>query len=436
VNLVSSFVELVQQVSFVMTQPTFATFLMVITGWLFSRRRTVTNMILAADAVGTKHHSAFHRLFASAAWSRDDLGLAVFALILRWLPKGPILLAVDDTLARKRGRKVYGVGMHHDPLISSRKTALKSWGHSWVILGVILKLPFCQDKFFCLPILFRLYVSKQTVAKKGGWYRTRPELALELLYILCRRHEGRRFHVVGDSAYGGQSVLSDLPRNCDLTSRLPMDARLYEAAGQRTAGTNGRPRRRGRRLPTPQEMLTPRARRLTLDLYGRHDKVRVADGEARVHAVPERPLRVVAVEPLTGGRAPQAFYSTCHTASALEVLTWYARRWSVEEAIQNSKAQLGFEEPQGWTRGAVERTAPLAMLLHSLIVLWFAAEGHRHYRPPHRPWYRVKTRASFADMVTTLRRESIREQVSSMPMHGAGSRNIKRTLLHAAQLAA
>jgi len=55
---------------------------------------------------------------------------------------------------------------------------------------------------------------------------------------------------------------------------------------------------------------------------------------------------------------------------------------------------------------------------------------------PHRPWYRAKTRASFADMVTTLRRESIREQVLSMPMHGADSRNTKRTLLHAAQLAA
>jgi hypothetical protein len=435
-TLVSSFGELVQQVSGAMTQPTFSTFLMVLTGWVFARRRTVTNMILAAEAVGTKHHSAFHRLFATAAWSLDDLGLAVFRLILRRLADGAIPLALDDTLARKRGRKMYGVGMHHDPLISSRKTALKSWGHSWVILGVILKLPCCQGKYVCLPVLFRLYLSKQTVAKKGGWYRTRPELAVDLLHTLCRRYEDRRFHVVADSAYGGQSVLGHLPKNCDLTSRLPMDARLYEAPPPRKPGTHGRPRRRGRRLPTPQQMLATRATRLTLDLYGRHDKVRVAEGEARVYAVPERPLRVVAVDPLTGGRPLQAFYSTCSSASALEVLAGYARRWSMEEAIQNSKTHLGFEEPQGWARRAVERTAPLAMLLHSLIVLWFAAAGHRHYRVPHRPWYRAKTRASLADMVATLRRESIRERISLMPLHGADSRNLRKTLLHAAQLAA
>jgi len=80
-TLVPSFVELVQQVSWVMTTPTFNTFLMVLTGWVFAARRTVTGAILAADAVGTKHHSAFHRVFAKAPWALDDLGLAVFRLI-------------------------------------------------------------------------------------------------------------------------------------------------------------------------------------------------------------------------------------------------------------------------------------------------------------------------------------------------------------------
>ena len=86
------------------------------------------------------------------------------------------------------------------------------------------------------------------------------------------------------------------------------------------------------------------------------------------------------------------------------VLTWYAMRWSIEVAFQSSKTHLGFEEPQGWTRRAVERTAPTAMLLYSLIVLWFAGSGHRHDHPPNRPWYTTKRHASFADMLTTLKR--------------------------------
>jgi hypothetical protein len=434
--LVSSFRELVQQVSFVMTVPTFTSFVTVITGWVFTRRRTVTGMILAADAIGTKHHSAYHRVFATAKWSLDELGLAVFDLIVPWLGKGPIMLGLDDTLARKRGLKVYGVGMHHDPLISTRKVALTNWGHSWVVLGVIVRLPFSPERYFCLPILFRLYVSKQTIAKRGGRYRSRPELAVEMLEVLCKRHESRHFHAIADSAYGGKSVLLALPENCDLTSRLDLGARLHEAPPARKPGSNGRPRRRGRRLPAPRQMLEGRGRRLTLKIYGRKDRSRVVDCVAYLYALPERPVRVVAVEPLTGGRTVQAFYSTCHNASAEEVLTWYAMRWSIEEAFQNSKGHLGFEEPQGWTRRAVERTAPTAMLLYSLTVLWFASEGHRHYQAPLRPWYPSKARASFADMLATLRQESIREEVSALHLVGRGSRNVVRSLIHAVKQAA
>jgi len=435
-TLVSSFLEFVQQVSFIMTAPTFDTLVTVLTGWVFARRHTVTGAILAADAVGTKHHSSFHRLFAKAEWHLDELGLAVFGLMLRWVRSDLILLAIDDTLARKRGLKIYGVGMHHDPMISTRKVARLNWGHSWVVLSVIVRFPFCSDRCFALPILFRLYVNKQTVAKKGGWYRTRPELAVEMLYLLCRAYKNRRFHVVADSTYGGQSILGDLPENCDLTSRLDLDARLYNAPPARKPGTNGRPRKRGQRLPSPRQMLTGRAHRRTLNIYGRRDKVRMTDCVGRVHAVPDRPLRVVAVEPLTGGRKEQAFYSTRHEASAEQVLTWYAMRWSIEVAFQSSKTHLGFEEPQGWTRRAVERTAPTAMLLYTLIVLWFARYGHRRYCQPDRPWYRTKRYASFADMLTTLRRESIREQVLSTPTFGRGHRKVLRTLLHAVQQAA
>ena len=104
-----------------MTTPTFNTLVTVLSGWIFARRRTVTGVIVAADAVGTKHHSSFHRLFAKAEWCLDDLGLAVFKLIAPWLDVESVMLALDDTLARKRGLKVYGAGRHQDPMISTRK---------------------------------------------------------------------------------------------------------------------------------------------------------------------------------------------------------------------------------------------------------------------------------------------------------------------------
>ena len=208
-SIVSTFHDLLLEFSALMSRPSFQTFLVLAVGWLFAHKRTVTGIIQAAGAVDTKHHSAFHRFFACARWSLDEMGLTLLRLLMRRIDRDkPIFLAVDDTLARKRGLKIFGVGMHHDPLLSSRNKAIVNWGHSWVVLGVLMKFPFAQKRCFCLPILFRLYRSKQTVAKKGGRYRTRPQLAIEMLETVCFRHPERRFHAIGDSTYSGRSVVA------------------------------------------------------------------------------------------------------------------------------------------------------------------------------------------------------------------------------------
>jgi DDE superfamily endonuclease len=434
-ELVPGFTVLLQGLSVTMTTPSFASFSTVITGWVFAGRRTVTRMILAAGETADKHFSSYHRLFSAARWSLDAVGVALFDLLAPFLGE-VVMLGIDDTLARKRGLKMFGCGMHHDPLLSSRAKAIVSWGHSWVLLGVIVELPIRPGHFYFLPLFFRLYLNKKSAAKHRRAYRTRPELAIEILTVLSNHCKHRRFHVVADSSYGGQSVLCHLPPNCDLTSRLVLDARLYEAPPARKTGQAGRPRKRGARLPAPEALLAGRCRRLSLDIYGRADEARVADCQARVYVAPTKPLRVVAVEPLSGSRPRQAFYSTRAEASAEQVIAWYAMRWSIEVAFHDSKQQLGFEEPQGWSRQAALRTAPVAMLLYNLIVLWFAREGHRNWRPLDCPWYVSKTEPSFADMLTTLRRLSVQRQVLSLAIHGPGSRKIKQLLQNAVAMAA
>ena len=138
---------------------------------------------------------------------------------------------------------------------------------------------------------------------------------------------------------------------------------------------------------------------------------------------------------LAAGDAADKHYSTCREATAEQVIAWYSSRWSIEVAFHDSKQYLGFEEPQGWSRKAVERTAPLAMLLYSLIVLWFAREGHRYYQPRECPWYTSKTEPSFADMLATLRRHSIRQNILSLALRGPGSRKIKQLLENTVALA-
>jgi hypothetical protein len=141
-------------------------------------------------------------------------------------------------------------------------------GTQLVVLAVIVRFPIWPERVFSLPILVRLYLNKKAAAKWKVPYRTQGELALEMINLLCKPRKNRRFHVIADGAYGTQKLLAQLPDNCDPTSTLHMDARLYEAAPPRT-GQRGRPRKRGRQLPTPEQMLAGRRRRLKMKLYGR-----------------------------------------------------------------------------------------------------------------------------------------------------------------------
>ncbi len=103
----------------------------------------------------TSTTSSYHRVFSRARWSLDLVGLAVFDLIRPFLGQ-VVMLALDDTLARKRGLKMFGCGMHHDPLLSTRKTAVMNWGHRWVVLGVSVRFPFRDDRYFYFLILYHL----------------------------------------------------------------------------------------------------------------------------------------------------------------------------------------------------------------------------------------------------------------------------------------
>jgi hypothetical protein len=93
------------------TQPTFGTFQALVAGFLAQPgRRTVTGMLVGAGLAGRRHHDLAYRFFASARWSADQLGLVLLDLITATLvlPGAPIVLATDDTLWRRSGRKLHG----------------------------------------------------------------------------------------------------------------------------------------------------------------------------------------------------------------------------------------------------------------------------------------------------------------------------------------
>ena len=443
IPLVSSFGEIALSFASVFTQPSLASFLTLITGWVFCLgRHTVTGLIVAAGAIEQKHFSSFHRFFSRAVWNLDSLGLVLLKLALRFVPEGePVLLAVDDTLGRKTGRHIWGAGMHHDPLRSTPTWPVFSFGHSWVVLSIIIRLPFVRHRFFAIPILFRLYRKKAKKRPPGRpkgegkstgdatpeEYRTRPELAVEMLEIAAEWLDGRRFRVVGDSEYSGKSMSRPLPANGDLVGRMPMNAALYAQAPPRKPGRMGRPRKRGERLPNPAELAKSRKvpwSKARVHIYGR--KVRVWYKSVRAlwyNSAGTQLLNIVVVRDPSGRRRDDCFFTTDLSMTPTEIIETVAKRWALEVTFRDAKQSLGFEEPQSRTRKAVERTAPMAFVVYALTVLWYAEHGEalRAKWFVKRPWYRKKRGPSFADMLATLRQASWAEANSLDPARRPGS---------------
>jgi len=197
--IVVSFASILQAFASCFTAPSMATFLMLMGGWVLDlRRHTITEIVRAAGAVGSKHISSFHRFFSQGSWLMDEVGFVLAELVIKHLvPTGGIRLVVDDTLGRHTGKRIAAASMHRDPLLSTGRKSSFSWGHVWVVLSVEVAL---FDKSWALPVLFRLHRSEKRCKKEKRPYRKITDQARELIDLLASRYPSRRFQVLGDSA--------------------------------------------------------------------------------------------------------------------------------------------------------------------------------------------------------------------------------------------
>jgi hypothetical protein len=357
--------------------------------------------------------------------------------------------AVDDTLARKSGRHIGGAGMHHDPLRSTQKHPFFAFGHNFVVFSLQVALPFAPNKYWAFPILVRLRRKRQTNERapgKGGklerkqtgqatgkQYRTRPELALEMIPIVAGWIPQRMRRVLGDSEYAGQSISRHLPANAKLISRMNMKAALYEPAAK--IAKRGRRRKKGDRLASPLQMAQDRKTKwikTTVSLYGKPVKFWYQTIDALWYpSAGQQLLRIVLVRDPSGRRRDDCFFSLDLTLSAAQILEIFSRRWPLEVCFRDVKQFLGFEDPQNRVANATTRTAPLIFYIYDLVLLWHAQCGHR-LAPESaldRLWYPPKASVSFEDILRTLRHATWQERIFSDPALDTHTRKILQPLV-------
>jgi hypothetical protein len=172
--------------------------------------------------------------------------------------------------------------------------------------------------------------------------------------------------------------------------------------------------------------------RLKFNQFGLHATLAVKSiKDLYYKARGDRELTIVLVRDPEGKRPDQMFYCTKLNWGARQILTAYSYRWAIECRFENCKYFLGLEHPANRLPKAVERTAPFALILYSLIVVWFHKTGHPLVQFPNRPWHLREEEPSFADLLTTLRRVNLEEKTSTVL---SNHRDIKTRLVQITEL--
>lgn len=376
----------------------FARLLVVLIGWVRTTgRHAITEALLVTGVAAERDWTAFHRVFSRARWDLDDVGRRLLLWVVARL-RGVLRLVVDDTLAPHKGPHVFGLGCHLDAVRSTKSRKVFAFGHVWVVLSVVVHLPFASGPW-ALPILFRLYRTVSECKTRGAPHRTKTELAREMIERVLGWLPERRVELALDQAYSNGTVLRGLPARVVAFGALRPDAALSDAPAPG--------RKIGARLPTPAALAADDAvpwSHTRVVLYGRARTLAYKTCVARwYHSLGGAPVRVVVVRCTTGDLPLRVFFCTDPRVSVPGLLWGYSERWPTEPTFRESKQLLGFAESSARTQLAVERTAPMAALLYTILALWFheCRLGEALDVIPVRPWYRHKRSVSFGDVLRT-----------------------------------
>jgi hypothetical protein len=406
VTIIATWTSLIQPFLIFFTQPGGVIFTRLISGWvLCTVRRTVTGMLPYADPDGRQAHDAFHRFFPDARWNMTDLWRTLAIILCKtYYRTGVITLALDDTLFHHTGKKINGAGFWRDAVRSTKKKIVYALGLNLVVLTLQIQLPWGGEPLG-LPINMRLH------RKKGPGL---IDLAEEMVKEVAQWFPERLFRVVGDGFFA--SLAGRQLSQCTIISRMQCNAELYALPPKKKSKKRGRPRKKGRRLASPQNM----AKRI-----GDWKKVKVRErGKYRYrlvfarqvlwYRVNQEPVLLVISRDPEGKEKDDFFFTTDVTMTPAEVIGLYADRWAIEDTFKYVKQYLGGQQPQTYKGKGPERAAGLSLWLYSMIWLWYLKQKDSKRTFLAQPWNPLKSRPSFADAMTCLRQELWGERIKCM----------------------
>ncbi len=394
-----------------LTEPTFRHALVLVMGALLTPgRRTITAMLTVVGLAQTRTFTNYHRVLNRNQWSSREVARRLLGLLVTtFLPTGPVVLGLDDTLERRWGARIKARGIYRDPVRSSHGHFVKASGLRWLSVMVLAPVPWA-GRVWALPFLTVLAPSERFSREHRQRHKALTDWARQILLQIVRWLPRRRIVAVADQSYAAIELLSAVRHHLCMITRLRLDARLFKPAPPHRPGTRGRPRLVGQRLPNLTKRLTDSRtawRRVRVEeWYGGGERlIEFVSGTAIwSHPGKHVPIRYVLVRDVAGARKPQAFLCTDLQADPLDILRWFVRRWSTEVTFAEVRRHLGVETQRQWSDKAIARTTPALLGLFSLVSLWTDEPAVRRLARPRRAaWYDKRT-ITFSDALAAVRR--------------------------------
>ena len=362
-----------------------------------------------------RHFQNYHRVLNRAHWnSRAASRILLGLLVQTFLPSGPILVGLDDTIERRWGKKIQARGIYRDPVRSSRSHFVKTSGLRWLSLMLLVEIPWA-GRVWALPFLTVLAPSQRYDQKRQRRHKTLPDWGRQMLLQFRRWLPDRPLVLVVDSGYAALDFLGGLAnrrRAITCITRLRLDAQLYAPALPRYPGQIGRPRRKGVRLPSlRQRIIDPQTRWRSITVphgYGAGPRtLQVATGTAVWYRVslPVVPLRWVLIRDPQQQFRTQALLCTEQEIAPAQIVPWFVLRWQLETTYAEVRAHLGVETQREWSDLAIARTTPCLLALFSLVTL-LASDLYQQGKLSLRSsaWY-CKKQLTFSDTIAAVRQQ-------------------------------
>jgi hypothetical protein len=373
--------------------------------------RTISAVLRVMGLAQERQFQKYHRVLNRVKWSTLGASRRLLKLLIEaFVPEGPLVMALDDTIERRRGAKIAAKGIYRDPVRSSHGHFVKASGLRWLCLALVAPIPWAK-RCWALPFCTVLAPSERYYLQRGRRPNKLTDRARQLLLMVRRWIPERPIVIVADSSFAALELLDATRRKICVVTRLRLDAALYDPAPTRAPGTIGRPRRKGARQPTLKAISTAKGTRwhaVTLSQwYGQGDKaVEIATGTAVwFHkGLPTVPLRWVLVRDPQRELASQAFLCTDLAAEPEQILAWFIRRWQIEVTFEEARAHLGMETQRQWSDRAIARTTPVILALYSIVALTAKQlVPQDRLMTRHAAWY-AKDSPTFSDTIALVRR--------------------------------